>query len=295
MPIRRKRHETPVAALLRTTIRRLLSAQQLLAIETDSERAIHLARRQCKRVKAVLRLLRAMLEQQTYAYAYDQAGSALRQLGGARDADVMLATARQLSLEDERWAALALSLARRRNALDQGQLQLTQARQALALLLRLMHALWAPTPSAHAWKLLSQALQRDYRRARQRIPRQHNTSEEVWHNWRKAVKTHGIQLEALRDAVQGPVVLRQRRINRLGDLLGWEHDVQMLAQVLDNFGSDTDVTPLQQRLTGLREHYQREAKMLGQQLFHAKPHRFARRLQSPGDTKASHLALGSIR
>jgi CHAD domain-containing protein len=281
MPIRKKRQETLVASLLRTTMRRLLSAKQLLAIETDSESAIHLARRHCKRVKAVLRLLHAIMGQAAYVSRYEQAGNVLRELGGARDADVLLATARQLSREDERWTAVVFSLARRRSELPPGQLQLTQARQAVALLVLLMRGIRLHMPSKHARKLLLKALRRDYQRARQRIPGGQHVSEEVWHNWRKAVKTHGIQLEGLRDAVQGPVALRQRRTNALGDLLGWEHDLQILAEALDGLASASAVVPLQQSLADRRQQYQREAKALGQRLFHAKPQRFAKRLYPP--------------
>lgn len=291
MPIRCKRHEAPITSLLRTTQRRLLAAQQLQRIETDSELAVHLARRSCKRVRAVLRLLRSALGEQRFARDYGSAQAALQGLSATRDADVLLACARELALQDERWSAVVAGLMQRRCGLPPAAVQLRQAQECLAELVRLVGNLQVHVRADKSWRILLKALQRDYRRARRRIPgKQTDPEGDAWHAWRKAVKTHGVQIEVLRESIHGVAGLRRRRVDRLGDLLGWEHDLQLLAQTLvaapvgapHAVSTDVGVTFLQETLAALRTQYQSEARALGRRLFHAPSRRFARQLRWGG-------------
>ncbi|MCC5809145.1 MAG: CHAD domain-containing protein [Ectothiorhodospiraceae bacterium] len=286
MAFQLKQREAVTTELLRLADRQLrLAERQLQMLEPDREKAVHQARRRCKRVRAVLRLLRKSLGEQRYRDINGQVRDAAGNLSGARDADVLLATARTLAADDAAWVSVTEELARRRRERHGPEAeQPDRAVQSAEDLRQARQQLQSPRLKGGGRKRLRKTLQRDYRRARRRLPEPDPGLEgEAWHDWRKAVKTHGLQLDVVRLALPGTMADRRRRVKRLGKLLGDEHDLQVLAVTLaaapQAFGKKADVQHCQRELAALRERQQSEARELGMALFAEKPGRFIRRLK----------------
>ncbi len=286
MAFRLKRGEPIGPGLLRLADRQLrLAGRQLRTLEPDRERAVHQARRRCKRVRAVLRLLRQPLGEQRHAELNRQVRDAAARLSGTRDADVLLATASALGEKDAAWLSVVNELARLRQEQQPPDTeQPTGAAQSADELERAGEQLRSLALTGTGRQQLRRALQRDYRRARRRLPELDTGLEgEAWHAWRKAVKAHGLQLDVIRRAIPSSMRERRRAVNRLGKLLGVEHDLQVLAATLaaapDAFGKPADIRHCMQAVAALRARRQEAALELGLALFAAPPGKFSRRLK----------------
>lgn len=259
------------------------AARQLLTLEPERETAIHKARRRCKRVRAILRLLRASLGRSRYKALNDQVRDAARALAGARDADVLLAIARNFAETDPDWLSVARELEHRRfDQCDPTSEQPALAEQGAEALLRVREELLTAQLSAGGRAQLRRALRCDYRRARSRCPEPDlSLQSEAWHNWRKAVKAHGLQMDVVHKALPPAFKHRRKDLVALGKLLGKEHDLQVLANTLEAspeaFGES--VTHCQRTLEEHRRQYQSDSLASGRRLFEEAPGRFARQLE----------------
>lgn len=202
---------------------------------TPDERAVHEARKALKRLRALMRLLDGELGGGARARENAVLRDAARSLSGARDAAVMLSTLDALMTRHPR------TLGRRRAVLDlRRRLRAEHARVerdtlagpgARAEVLGELHALrWR----VGAWslsdrdgiELIEADLARLYRQGRtryRRVARGKGDRMIAMHEWRKRVKD-------LRYAAE---MLGQRqlagRADGLGELLGEEHDLAVLA------------------------------------------------------------------
>ncbi len=215
------------------------------------EHAVHETRKALKRLRALLRLLARELGEQTYSRENAALRDIAAQLSGARDAAVMLATLDKLIERHPR------KLGRRRSVRElRRRLRAEHARtQHLALSdpavrAQLLGALHAFRWRAAAWSLTDRAgielveadLERIYRLGRKRYRRAARRKGDrtiAMHEWRKRVKDLRYAAEMLDrrggDRVRdGDARLRKlaRRADELGELLGEEHDLAVLAERL---------------------------------------------------------------
>jgi CHAD domain-containing protein len=230
------------------------------------ERAVHDTRKAIKRLRALLRLLRRELGERAYKREDDTLRAVARRLSGARDASVMLATLDAL-IEHQprklgrRRGAIAL---RRRLAADSacvGRHTLADPRERAELLGEL-HALrwrvsaWSLPPHTGV-RLIEADLHRVYRQGRVRAKlaarRKGGRRAQMlaMHSWRKRVKDLRYAAEMLErrgdpcandtptqpqrardahDARAAAKSLRKlaARADRLGEVLGQEHDLAVL-------------------------------------------------------------------
>jgi len=266
-PFRLDRRTAPPRAVRRVALAHLDYA--LAGLERGDARAVHEARKTCKRLRALLRLLRPALG----AAAYRLENRALRDAGRAlaqnRDATVRVQTARALAAKNPALNPLTRQLHARPRPITGAALR--DARRRLRAE-RERVALWI-LEDLSAGALLAGLLagygraRRAHRHARRR------GSAAALHEWRKQVKYHGYQGELL-----APLWLelgrRGKRIERLGEQLGWHHDLDVLAQSLER----EDITtgePLRRRAQGAIGKAQARATAtalaLGQTLFEEKP------------------------
>jgi len=205
------------------------------------ERAVHQARRACKRLRALLRLAEPVLgEPATDARRWVAASA--RQLAPARDATVR---ARTLESMLARYAgvldATAVADLQARFAIEApGEMPEHARGDAVATL----EALGELLADAGLQRLSRRSMLRGaklaYRKARRRwrVARKGDDPAD-WHALRSAAQVHLNQLKALRDITAGHFRARQRRLNSLVKLLGDAHDLAMLRVALDDQrGSD---------------------------------------------------------
>lgn len=254
----------------------------------DPAELVHDARKAIKRMRALARLLRHELGEPEFRRVNDSLRSAAQRLAGARDAEVRLATLDALAkrhpralaperirplrtrLESERGAAIAPS-ERERVLADIATMRRRLARWRLL---------------EHDFDALAPGLRRIYREGRRRYRRVRRGRErraQDLHDWRKRVKSLYYVLDMLGGADRKGARGLTRRANRLGEVLGEEHDLWMLGAYLerhpDIFGEDsTTRDALLERIGRRRKRLRKRALRLGARLYRRKPSSFTRRI-----------------
>jgi CHAD domain-containing protein len=264
------------AGLLRLLRAEIAIAQAELAAERakPSEAAVHGVRKRLKMARTMARLLRAPLGDRA-----EKVSGALREaaqaLGALRDAAVMVGTAGTLATKLKpgservvlaRIGARAAGAAKRRHA-DVGRAESALAEAARAL--EPVRLGPAADRDVHA------AAARVYARARRAFrAAKAEPSTEALHEWRKRVKD---RLHAARLFAERWPERRARdeaRLDRLGDLLGRDHDFAVLAERLPQRSGPA--RRLAVRLERKREKLHRRAFKLGAKLFGEEPKRVRR-------------------
>lgn len=181
-----------------------------------NERDIHEARKACKRVRALLRLLRPGLP--GYRRENARVRDAARALASLREADALRATARSLGL-GLTVTAPPPTAARLRAATGRATRLLRLQRRAAAA--------WPADALSRA--MLDRAFLDGYRRARRdgrRAARKPQAA--ALHEWRKQVKYHRYHCEALA-RLWPQLAPRVPALDALGEWLGRHHDLEVLA------------------------------------------------------------------
>jgi CHAD domain-containing protein len=249
---------------------------------------VHDVRTSLKKVRAVLQMVESAANG-----AGRRSRRRLRAIGrevsAVRDAGVLLETADSLFRE----LGLAASEQQATHARLEQQLQEAarrfershRARRLKAQLRAERGAARQWTPTRHVWGRLGSGLEASYRRARSAMQEAYRqNSAECFHEWRKRVKAHRYQrqlLEAMWPASERGQIAE---LERLGDVLGQDHDLFMLRQALaervlpleNEADYATVVAAIDERHARLRH----EAAPLGARLFAAEPEEFRRLTQA---------------
>jgi CHAD domain-containing protein len=197
----------------------------LARLREGGARGVHETRRDCKQLRALLRLLKPQLGQR-YAAANAGVRDASRALSACREADVLAATAEALFGGDAGLRPLARLLRAPADA-DRGALRAARRR------------LRAERERVAGWRLAGLAagqvpdgLQRTWRRARRAFQAARRRPQAAaLHEWRKQAKYHRNQL-ALVAPLWPQGRARLRGLDTLSDLLGWHHDLHVLELAL---------------------------------------------------------------
>lgn len=215
---------------------------------------IHGARKRCKKLRAMLRLLREPLGTR-YASLNSSIRDAARALSGQRDDDVMAVLCRQLHKDapELAWSDLPAALP----AMDASTTGFDDAR---ALLHSVDEQLADGGLPALTPEDLAAGLRNGYRRARKRWRRalQNPKDAAPLHEWRKEVKYHMHHCQLLTPL--WPALKAQRKaLDDLAEGLGDHHDRFMLEQRIRNLGDGAKAEHAQ-RLDQLRREQEWLAK-----------------------------------
>jgi hypothetical protein len=289
-------------------VRQVILGQLDLAVELlqgypgearqEGEQTVHETRKALKRLRALLALLRPELGGKRCTRENAALRDCARRLAGARDAEVMVGTLD--TLVQRHPARLARSAAVR--AL---RAQLHAEREAAATLAvrdprvreEVLGELRAVRARVERWELrdrgfrsLAPSLERIYRQGRRGLRVAHRRNDaEALHVWRKRVKDLRYAAETLdrRGGRYGSAThVRRvaRRADRLGELLGEEHDLALLeARVRERsrlFAGERGTRKrLRKQIAQRRKALRRRALREGERLYRRKPRRFVRRLR----------------
>ncbi len=170
--------------------------------------AVHEFRKSVRRARAVIRLLRPLIDEPEYAFLEQELRGALGAASGLRDADVLLGTLRAHpvrpgSPEAAAARAAAKALEARVAALRAGPPASVVLAEGAARLAPLPDALGAALPRALTPKDVARGLARLFRRAEKALrDARRDACDETIHDWRKRVKELRYALELL-DAAAG--------------------------------------------------------------------------------------------
>jgi CHAD domain-containing protein len=252
----------------------------------DAPKAVHDTRKDLKKLRSLLRLVRTGLGEQRYRAENARYRDAARELAAPRDAEVKLATLADLRrrYRSEMPAAEALQQAledeRKKVAADGSSLSSRIARAA--------EAIEAGAGDIDDWDiagegfpLIRPGLERAYRKGRNalRAVRADPTDEAV-HEWRKRVKDLWYDLRLLRDSWPAAMKAVAAEAAELSDVLGDHNDLVVLmddarAKAPDDPEVEVIATLARRRQGELLE----EALLIGDRLYAEKPAEFTRRLE----------------
>ena len=277
-------------------IRRIVSEQLEGAVEglrtatgDDRDRAVHDARKRLKKSRAVLRLVRDEVGKKTYERENQALRDAGRSLSASRDAAVLVETVDRLG---EHVPLATRSLAPLRAALEQRRRE-TAARAlgeggALAAAAEEIEEIRA---RVEGWQLrrdgfaaLEDGLRRTYRRGSDRFAEaREDPTDERLHEARKRVKDLWYHARVLRPVWPGPMDQLVDATDELGDRLGEDHDLAVLADTVralvregaDGGAGETALALVENRRAQLRS----EIWPLGRRVYADKAKPFVRRMR----------------
>ena len=246
--------------------------------KTDStpEEAVHEARKDMKKLRALLRLARGELGKETFSRENACFRDAARELAGTRDSDVMLETLGALELPPGVGFDLrkAIEVERRQNGAGE---RVGAARDAVAILKEARKRVDDWPLQRNSFDALAGGVDRAYRRGRRALKSaRREPSVEALHEWRKRVKDlwyHHTLLRALWPPVMAAI---GDEAHELSDRLGDDHDLAVLAGwVSENAQAGPDLFEAVERR---RAKLQAEAFALGARVYAEKPRAFVGRL-----------------
>ena len=277
-------------------VRRIVSEQLDGAVEglrtatgDDRDRAVHDARKRLKKSRAVLRLVRDEVGSKTYERENQALREVGRSLSASRDAAVIVETVDRLGervpLARRSLAPLRAVLEQRRReaaarALDEGGALATAADEIEEIRARV-----------EGWRLrkdgfaaLEDGLRRTYRRGSERFAEaREDPTDERMHEARRRVKDLWYHARILQPVWPGPMDELVEAADELGDRLGEDHDLAVLAGTVralaregaDGGAAETALILVDNRRAELRD----EIWPLGRRIYADRPKPFVRRMR----------------
>jgi CHAD domain-containing protein len=228
---------------------------------------IHGARKQLKRVRATLRLLRSAIGDELYRRENIAARDAARPLSQARDEEVL---SQALEGLEERFGPVASDLHLRQNARELPTKELAAIKAALEKSMTRARG-WEIDDDAD-WDCMEKGLRATYRRARHALRRSRKgRATEDLHEWRKQTKYLWHQLQLLAPLALGAIGELADEFHHLADYLGDEHDLAVLRERASG--------KLIELIDRRREELQDKAFALGERLYADKSKPFVHGLQ----------------
>jgi CHAD domain-containing protein len=284
MAHRIEKDEAIGTALARLAHEDLVAARRELSGGSGGrQERIHRVRQRLKRVRTLIRVLAPELGDQAEATRRPLSEVA-RMLAGARDADVAAASARGLAAATPHAGALGLD--RVVKALDQEAADAHRERTPLAEVGRRLEVLAMEVAAfdsghLHGGALITTALKRSYAAGREAMARARGSlATPDLHRWRKRVKDLWHLLRLTRERTGGKGARNAPRLERLGELLGLDHDHALLAEKL---ALSPEGDPALMAQLGLiadrRRTLEAEAFELGERIYRRRPKAFVKSLK----------------
>jgi CHAD domain-containing protein len=259
-------------------------------VPEDFATAIHEARKDLKKLRSVLRLVRPSLGDQVYRRENERFRDSGRLLSGARDAEVKLETLRALRarfadrLSEVSLAPLVAALEAERDRhlgrdgagdpIERAVADIGSGRAAIAE--------WPL--DGDDWSLIEPGLKRSYGRGRNRFADvRAGATDEAIHEWRKRVKDLWYQLRIVRDSKPKEVGNAADQARELSDLLGEHHDLAVLRDDVLARREPLASGELERLLASIaarQDELTEEAIVLGKQVYAEKPKAFTKRLRA---------------
>ena len=289
---RLRRKESPIAGIRRVAEGRADDALEQLreGVERDRDAAVHTARKDLKKLRSVLRLVRHEMGDAAYRRENVRFRDAGRAVSAARDAQVKLETLAVLRerfddrFEGDELALLAHALEGERERLAEPDGEALAIDRAVGAIAVGRDAIADWPLHVDDWTLIGPGLRRSYRRGRNRLAEvRSEASDDAVHEWRKRGKDLWYHLRLVRRANDSVLGEMADQAHELSDLLGDHHDLAVLRDdALDRRTVLVDGA-LERLLAAVSERQNElaaDAIALGERVYVDKPKKFERRLHS---------------
>jgi len=261
--------------------------------DADRDEAIHEARKNVKKIRGVLRLIRPELGE---VYGRENPffrGVGLR-LSQFRDAGAMLETFGALrqkyrgDLGRGRLASIRRGLtARKEQAEKQGGIE--EVLHGLAGMLRRRGLRVARWPlAADGFEAIAPGLEVTFARGQKALARvRKQPLAENYHEWRKRVKDHWYQVRLLEGVWDGTMPAYERRLKDLETWLGEDHNLVVLREKImaepDFYGTQPEIALFVRLVGKYHKELRGDAVALGAHVYRVKPRQFVRRMRGMWD------------
>ena len=235
-------------------------ARKLLESPSLTDAAVHQARKEIRKSRAAVRLLREALGQARFRRENERLRDVGRALNGARDARVLVLTLGVLQrshpslARDRAVQVLSERLRERqraeRRALHRSGAPVAAARRTLAQT-QFSAGQWPVGDSG--WEMLGPAFRRLYAAGRQAARESRRRPDDGrLHEWRKQVKNLRHALQVFEPLQPAKLSKQAKLARRLADSLGDGHDLALLRQSADGLDSKPLLTAIDRRRRDLR-------------------------------------------
>jgi CHAD domain-containing protein len=283
MPFQFKREESVRKAVRRLCCERLEDALEPLNNGNHAE-AVHNVRKEIKKLRAILRLVRAEIGKSVYNKHTDSLRNAADRLTALRDADVTLIAFDNVvrhfkrKLAPQPFPKIRVALKKNRRV-EEGRLYKNGSVASVrGILCREKDEMDGLKMKSSGWRAIAPGLKKIYSRGREAFEAAgQEPTPENFHEWRKRVKDLNHQLSLICPARPRKFHTRTSKLDKLGALLGDDHDLFMLGQfVAKKFGRTPGARFIQDLITARQNELRSEALKLGARFYPSKPGRFCR-------------------
>lgn len=256
--------------------------ERLRGDEEDAADAIHGARKDMKKLRAVLRMARGALPKRLYKEENRRYRDAARALSASRDAEVKLETLDALAERSEGLPREAVEAWRQILERDrEAAVNTARAETAIGLIEAGPEGIRGWPLEGSSWKLVGAEVKRAYRRGRRAMATAGaDPSEQNFHEWRKRAKDLWYQLRLLAPAWSAQLSPVAEEAHRLTDLLGDHHDLAVLRQDLrERRLGEEETRALEAAIDARQAQLADEAFDLAGRLYAEPPKAYSRRLR----------------
>jgi hypothetical protein len=254
-------------------------ALEALASSGSEKRSlVHEARRRCKKLRGLLRLVRPAFPD------FERENAALRDaaalLSHLRDAEVLHETVRKLAESSGRDAVARVAAHLSAEPIPEPPPDKLAEFRLRLLAVRERAGRW--TLRKDKPEVLLGGLQATYRQDRERMAKALASGDPTdFHDWPKTQKAHGFHVDLLRRSAPDLLEADLKTIDKLSECLGVHHDLTVLLHAVDadpsRFGGEQDVVALRETIDARRQEIEEKAASLGRQLLAEKPRALAER------------------
>ncbi len=257
----------------------------------DQQETVHQVRKRCKKVRAVIRLIRGSIDAETYKFENTFYRDAARELSHIRDTEAMIEAFDDLvehyadQIDPGAYDSVRAELQRRQDGAvdaDAALEKLLEAFRAKMVEGRDRVSTWSL--DADGFPAVAGGIKKTYKRGLKALDAVHgDPSTEQYHEWRKRTKYHWYHTRILRDAWKNVMQARRDELSDLSDMLGDEHDLGLFRQMIehdaDAFGETTSVQAFVGLIDRRRAELRAEANTLGGRIYAEDPKDLVRRLK----------------
>lgn len=259
--------------------------------ELGPHETTHQIRKRCKKLRALLRLVRFSIGEECYQEENAWFRDTARLLSEGRDKTALRAAYDLLldAFEPVIDRSASAPLAR---ALTESQNQWIENDHAERLIAQARARMQTGREHVGKWKLpnrgfeaIADGLEKTYRRGRKRFEEAYDDPTPArFHEWRKRVKYGWYHMRLIQNVWPEALKARRTLCHDLSDVLGDHHDLSVMRSWLSQEGSAIVDPTTVHALVGIAKEYQRqleqEARPMAQLLFTEKPSAFVHRLGS---------------
>ncbi|GAB4577659.1 MAG: hypothetical protein Fur0022_03900 [Anaerolineales bacterium] len=292
MAYRLEAHETVSMGTRRVLLERVQEAlDDLTNPEKDRNKGVHDARKNLKRLRAALRLIRGEIGEEAYLQENVDFRDAARLIASARDSWVMVETLDRLAIEYQEYlapgafAGVRQTLVNQYETVKQRALESEDTIPAVVNILRSAHARLENLPiQRENFAVFRAGLHKIYTQGQTAMTLAYtHPSPEAFHEWRKRVKYLWYQIEIL--ALLWPNMLENlaEELHTLSEYLGEDHDLAVLRRVVlddpDGFADEKELLLFISLIDQKRLRLQASAHPLGERIYFDPPKIFVARLE----------------